>query len=115
MTQQTQPELLFKQIEQFIAESRHLLDEGALVELEGLDNQVRHMCQTVLELTPQERAAHADRMQQLLWSLNDLGEAMSHYRDAMAEEIRHLTQHKRANVAYRTSENIDNYHKKDEE
>lgn len=109
----TTPELLFEQIEKFIAESRHLLAEGSLVELDGLDNQVRHMCQVVLELTQEERVKHADRMQQLLWSLGDLGEAMSHYREAMAEEIRHLSQHRRANVAYQTVENIDNYKKED--
>ena len=107
------PEALFKEIEDFINDSRMLLYSGAVVELEGLDDRVQHMCETVLKLSQAERLAHADRLQQLLWSLTDLGEAMGHYRDAMAEEIRHLSSHKKANVAYRTSESLDKNKKGD--
>jgi len=109
----SKPEVLFKEIETFISDSRALLQSGAIVELSGLDERVRIMCEAVLELSQSDRLEHADRLQQLLWGLGDLGETMGHYRDAMAEEIRHLSHHQKANVAYRTTENIDNY-KKDE-
>lgn len=105
------PEALFEEIDRFITDSRTLLAAGALIELEGLDERVRLLCANVLELSQDERLRHSDRLQQLLWNLGDLGETMAQYRDAMVDEVRHLSNHQKANVAYRTVENIDGYKK----
>lgn len=111
--QKISAQTLFDEVDRFIADSRTLLQAGAIVQLSGLDERVAQLCEAVLTLTQDDRIQHAQRLQQLLWNLNDLGETMAQYRDAMAEEIKHLGQHQKANLAYRTIESIDA--KKDEE
>ena len=101
------PEVIFNEITQFISDSRVLLESGAFVQLAGLDDHVKMLCEALVGLSQDERLQHADRLQQLLWSLNDLEGTMVHYRDAMAEQIRGLNTHQKANVAYRTVESID--------
>ena len=95
-------EELFAAIAQFIAESRVLLESDALIELAGLDVQVQTLCEAVLELSQDERVAYADRLQELLAGLHDLGEEMVARREGLAEEMRGVSKHKKANSAYRT-------------
>ena len=114
MSQSQNPEELFDEITRFIESSHTLLKEGAFVQLAGLDDHVRTLCESLIMLSQEERIQHAERLQQLLWGLNDLEESMMQYRDAMAQEIRGLSAHQKANVAYRTVESIDEF-KRDED
>jgi hypothetical protein len=91
-------EELFDKIAQFIAESRTLLDAGAMIELAGLDDQVRVLGNAVLQLSQDERLQYADRLQQLLGDMNSLGDSMKAHRDRLSDEIRHLSQHKKAEL-----------------
>jgi hypothetical protein len=109
------PEKLFNDISQFVSESRAMLEQGALMELAGLDEHVKTLCDAVLHLSQSDRMIYADRLQQLLIELKELGEAMAKQRDAMAEEIRDLSSHQKASVAYRTAEASDRKKKKTEE
>lgn len=97
------PEKLFNDIAGFIAESRKLLDEGALLELSGLDQQVRALCEEVEKLSDENREQYAGRMQQLFTDLKDLEDAMLKMRDALGEDMRALSDRQKANVAYRTA------------
>jgi len=100
---------LFDGIMQFIAESRELLESGAVMELAGLDDQVRSLCDAVLQLSQEERVLYADRLQHVLADLQILGEAMVTQRDLVAEEIRSISHHKKAASAYRVAEASDGY------
>ena len=113
MTDQT--EALFTRIEQFIKQSRAMLAEGGDVDATGLDEQVQHLCRTVLQLSQQERVAHADRMQELLQGLHDLGEDMVTQRDALKSELQQLNQQKKAQKAYKVVDASDRYGKRDEQ
>lgn len=106
-------EKLFDEIEHFIAESHALLEQGAIMEMAGLDSQVKVLCDQVLALSQDDRVRHAKRLQKLLGDLTVLGNSMVAHRDAMAEEIRNLADHQKANVAYRVVE-IGDKPKKDE-
>lgn len=108
-------EALFERIENFLSESKKLLEEGTYVDAAGLDEQVRQLCETVLSLSQQQRIAHADRMQDLLKSLSGLGESMMRQRDAMAEQLRGTHQQKKAHHAYKIVDASDNYGNRDEE
>ncbi|NBX04353.1 MAG: hypothetical protein EBR02_09925 [Alphaproteobacteria bacterium] len=108
------PEMLFDEITRFVDDSKTLLESGAFVQLAGLDDHVRSLCEALVMLTQEDRLKHADRLQQLLWSLNNLEETMMQYRDAMAEQIRGLNTHQKANVAYRTSEAIDDFKREED-
>lgn len=103
------PQALFDDISRFVAESRQLLEQGALMEMAGLDQRVKQLCETVLQLSQQERLTYAENLQQLLGDLNTLGEMMVAQRDQVAAEIRQLNQHKKANAAYRIVEASDGY------
>ena len=108
------PEKLFSDISQFVAESKSLLDQGAMMELAGLDERVRMLCDAVMQLSQEQRVLYADRLQELLSELKVLGEAMVIQRDAMAEVIRHLPSHKKASVAYSKADATDKRIRKDE-
>jgi hypothetical protein len=113
MTEYANPEALFDEISRYIDNSKVMLAAGEFVKLAGLEDHVRMLCEALITLSQEERLKHADRLQQLLWSLSELEETMMHYRDAMADEIRGLNTHQKANVAYRTTESIDDYKRED--
>ena len=98
---------LFKEIEGFVAESRSLLQQGALMELAGLDDHVRSLCEEVLALSQEERLRYAGELQTLFDALKGLGEDMAAQRDAMAGDIRNLSTHRKASVAYRVADPAD--------
>lgn len=108
-------EALFSDIEQFIAESRAMLDAGAMLEMAGLDDQVRSLCETVLQLSQDERITYSDRMQHLLAELKNLGESMVETREKLAEDIRRASTQKNATKAYKIADSRDNFgHREDD-
>lgn len=111
--QKVEPPKLFEQIERFIAESTQLLQEGAIIELSGLDDHVRALCEAVLQLSQQERVEYADKLQSLLGDLNALGETLVAQRDQIGREISGLARHKKANTAYTVVEASDRNNKEE--
>lgn len=103
----SQPQKLFDDISAFVAESRQLLSRNQLLELDGLDHNVRQLCEMVLKLSQEERLRHAEQLQRLLKELSSLGEALVERRDALSAELLATADHRKANVAYRTSDNMD--------
>jgi hypothetical protein len=82
---ETSTEKLFNDIASFIDQSRSLLQQGALAELAGLDEQVRILCDAVLQLSQDERVRYADKLQELLGGLKSLGDEMVASRDKLAQ------------------------------
>jgi hypothetical protein len=107
-------EALFDGIAQFIAESRALLDANKMLELSGLDDHVQSLCDAVLQLSQEDRLKYADRLQFLLGDLKALGDNMVEKREVLAEEMRHVSHHKKASTAYRVVEASDGYISDDE-
>lgn len=107
------PKALFDEIARFVADSRSLLGEGAMMELAGLDERVRLLCEQVLTLSDDERAHYADLLADILGSLKTLGEDMKTQQDALVHEIRYLSSHKKANQAYKTADATDGFADKD--
>lgn len=104
MSKSPSAEKLFNDLDALIRESNALLERGALLELAGLDEQVRTLCEAVMQLSNEERKRYADRFQRLLDELKKLGEALVAHRDILAGEIRGLSEHRKASVAYRSAE-----------
>lgn len=102
-------EKLFNDISQFITHSKALLDQGAMAELAGLDEQVRTLCDAVLQLSQDERIRYADKLQELLGGLKVLGDEMVAKRDQVADQIRGVPNFKKASVAYKTANASDGY------
>ena len=105
-------ETLFKDIEHFVKQSRDMLASGAMLEMHGLDEQGRSLCELVIQLSQEERIAASDRMQHMLGELKALGEAMIETRDQLAEEVRQLGQSKKAVHAYKIADSRDDYGKR---
>ncbi len=95
---------LFDNIRKFIEDNRTLLDKGASVELAGLDKQVQNLCAGVMQLSDEEREKYADSLQLLLDELTKLGEDLTVQKEALAHEIRYLSSHKKASVAYQIAD-----------
>lgn len=100
---------LFENISKFVSDSRTLLDKGAMVEMAGLDRQVQDLCARVLQLSDIEREKYADSLQGLLSELTILGKDLTEKREALAHEIRYLSSHKKASVAYKTADAKANF------
>jgi predicted metal-dependent phosphoesterase TrpH len=109
------PEQLFNDIAQFVTESRALLRDGAMMELAGLDERVKILCDAVLQISDQDRMRYASRLKDLLGELKALGDEMVAQRDQIAEEIRAVSSHKKANVAYRVTDASDNFGQRDDD
>lgn len=109
------PEALFNDIAGFIAESRALLKQGAMMELAGLDGRIQILCDEVMRLSGDDRRLYGERLSELLADLTALGEEMAQERQSMANEIRHLAQMKKASVAYRTGDSRDGFGPKEDE
>ena len=106
-------EVLFEDITQFVSQSKALLEQGAMLELNDLDEHVRLLCEQVLALTQEDRLRYADKLQVLLQDLKNLGTELAEKRDAVVTEIRSISNHHKANVAYKMADATDDYGKKD--
>lgn len=95
---------LFENIAKFVMSSRDMIDRGAMVELAGLDKQVQSLCEQVMQLSDADREKYAGSLQWLINELNTLGKDLSVQREALAHEIRYLSSHKKASVAYKTAD-----------
>ncbi len=103
MNQPRTTEALFNDISKFISDSRELLKRGAVMELSGLDDNVKELCEEVMRLSQDDRLQHADRLQELFAELKLLGEELSSQRDSLADDIRGASDHKKATAAYRSA------------
>lgn len=110
-----QPEKLFEDVEQFIAENRAILARGEFVELEGLDGEVKRLCESILQLSQDERVAHSEKLQSLLNELNALANELAAQRDKISGEIHALSQHRQAHVAYKKADSTDEFGSKNKD
>jgi hypothetical protein len=95
---------LFENVAKFVQDSKTLIAKGAMVEMAGLDKQVHSLCEQILQLSQEDRLKYADMLQDLLTQLKILGEDLVRQREALAHEIRYLSSHKKASVAYKTAD-----------
>jgi hypothetical protein len=109
------PEALLTKISGFVSESRELLKSDSMMDMQGLEARVQDLCQLVLSLSQDDRVKYADKLQVLLGDIGKLGEEMASLRDAMADEIRSLSKHKKATVAYKVADATDGFGKRNEE
>ena len=106
------PEKILDEVAAFIAESRALIDKGAFLELDGLDEQVKQLCDMVMGLSKEQRMQCADKMEVLVQELNALAAELTVQREAVASEIRGLGEHRKAHVAYSAADATDAFGKK---
>lgn len=104
MTTPITPQNIFDNVSKFVEDSRNLIANGSSVEMAGIDRQVQSLCSHILELSLEEREKYADMLQKLLTELKALSEDLVTQRDAMVHEIRYLSSHKKANIAYKTAD-----------
>lgn len=109
---QLNPEKFFDDVSKFIAESRAIIERGDVVQLDGLDEEVARLCEAVLHLSQDERLKYADTLQRLLKDLNLLATELTTQRDTIAAQIHDLSDHRRANVAYKKADSADDFGKK---
>lgn len=95
---------LFANISKFVADSRVLLSSEVVVEMGGLDKKVQELCSNILQLPENEQKKHADLLQELFDELTILGDELLKKKELLAHEIRYLSSHKKANVAYKIAD-----------
>lgn len=105
-TETKKAEKLFKEIEQFIADSQNLLEEDSILELSELDGKVKILCEEVLSLSQDERIKYSEELQKLFNDLTKLGESLTAHRDGLASSIVDMGEHKKAASAYHSAKSI---------
>ena len=105
MTMET--DKLFDEIAIFVREGRALLKDGVMMDMAGLDKRVMVLCDQALMLPQEVRAQYSGKLQELLDELTQLGKDLEKKRDALARDIRGVSQHKKAHAAYTTAEASD--------
>lgn len=106
---------MFEQLAGFVAECRRLLSAGAMTDLAGMEVNVEDFCLEILKMSPEERLIHEPKLQALLSDLDLLAQEMMQAKAQLGAQILGASQVRRANVAYRTSDAVDNYKKPKDE
>ncbi len=96
-------ETLLTQITSYIDESRALLAQGSVLELNGLDQRIAKLCDQANMLTGDDRSRYADKLEKLFAELSELGEALAEHRDNVATEMKASGSHQKAASAYRST------------
>ncbi len=102
--QDAEIETLFSKISDYVVESRRLLEQGALLELKGLDDGVHLMCDALMKMSQDQRIRYAGKLQELQAEMQSLGDTIVAMRDSVGSELLATTPHKKASVAYRKGE-----------
>lgn len=100
----TEHQELFENISKFVSDSRTLFSSEAGVEMGGLDTQVQNLCSQILLLPENERGQYADLLQKLFAELTMLGDELLKKKELLLHEIRYLSSHKQASVAYKIAD-----------
>lgn len=99
----------FTEMENYIATSRATVAAGEELSLIGLDENIGKLCDLIMELSQEEKMLYEDRLRELLESLNALGNEMR-----VAEgDLKDISTHRNASVAYKTADSRDNFGKRD--
>jgi hypothetical protein len=105
MTPPIDTHLLLDQIDDYIRESRQLLERGEVLQLSGLDQKIAFLCEETLKLSDTQRKQYAARFDTMLRELTELGHMLKQRREAVLGEIKASNAHRKAASAYRTAEN----------
>lgn len=103
---------LFSEISQYIADSRLLIAEGKIVELSGLDNHIKNLCEMVTALSGQERGQYEQKLSQLAVELDALIKTLHEQKAYVSGEMAQASGVKKASIAYKTADAVDNFGKK---
>lgn len=97
-------EALLKGLSDYISQAKGILEKGDFLELEGLDDQVKTLCDSVLSLKVEESLSFADELDGTMKELDELQKMFVESRDKLAGDMQDLGKHKKASVAYKQSE-----------
>lgn len=91
---------LYDRIFQTVADARGALREGEVYPLDALDKDVERLCETVAVLPEEEAAAYAEKLRALYAEFDALGHSMKTEHAALAQELKGVELHRKANAAY---------------
>lgn len=109
------PDQLFEDIAQFIDKSHQALDEGALMELAGMDDEVKALCEEITKISVDQRAQYESKLRKLFDDLQVLGDRMVAMRAEIVKDIQDIPARQKAHIAYRAAKVAGRPEKKDEE
>ncbi len=101
MTQSAQQAL--QEVDDYIKKANSILESGEYMELEGLDDKVRGLCETIAHMTPEEAKEYKDTLTRLMQDLDGLQSSLNNSKDKLKEELAGVQTHSQANHAYRKS------------
>ena len=97
-------EALLNGLNDYIAQAKEILERGDYLELEGLDDQVKALCDSVMSLQVEESLSFADELDATMKELDGLQALFMESRDQLADDMQGVGKHKQAAMAYKQSE-----------
>lgn len=98
------PRELLDGILAFIATTREHVEEGGEVDLDGLDEKVRELCEAVLDMPKPEADTYAEELQTMAEDLTLLKASMEKAQKEVRQQVEALNLRHKAAKAYKTSE-----------
>lgn len=97
-------EALFLKAEHSLKGLEKDLADGKVVSVDGFDQIVRGLCDTIATLPPKEARRFEERLNALAAGLGTIGEQMQTMRDALSTQLRGVSTQRQAQTAYRKTE-----------
>lgn len=101
------PKELLQQIRSFIAVSKEHVAAGGEVELSGLDDKVKELCEAVLDMPKAEADKYTAALQELADDLTRLKTDMETVQKDVRQQLDALNLRQKAAKAYTTTEAVD--------
>lgn len=101
------PKELLQQIRSFIAVSKEHVAAGGEVELSGLDEKVKDLCESVLDMPKSEADTYTAALQELAEDLTTLKAEMETVQRDVRQQLDALNLRQKAAKAYTTTEAVD--------
>lgn len=95
---------LLASLNEYIADAKDIVERGEYMELAGLDERVKTLCDSVMSLKVEESMSFADELDATMKELDSLQKMFVQSRDKLASDMQDVGKHKQAAVAYKQSE-----------
>lgn len=95
---------LFDGIRAYVAQAKEICAKGDYLELEGLDDQVKTLCEGVMHMPVEDSMTIKDDLQTMMAELDELQTLFEKSKDKLAHDMRGVEKHKQASLAYKQSE-----------
>lgn len=100
------PEQLQNEINRFLADAREKTGQGDMVDLQGLEEKIRRLCEVILTLQPGEARPYRETLSEIAGELEALRGELEAQQGEVRSQLEGLNLRHKAAKAYKSSEGM---------